>query len=76
MIGILFSDTSCVIDLSSGSPPTEFQNIRKSGTSPLENNLAYVDTVDPVTHSTERAVTGDVIEKHHLRTNIGLLVDS
>ena len=39
-------------------------------------NLAYVDTVDPVTHSTERSVTGDVIEKHHLRTNIGLLVDS
>ena len=36
MIGILFSDTSCVIDLSSGSPQTEFQNIRKSVTTPLE----------------------------------------
>ena len=76
MIGILFSDTSCVIDLSSGSPQTEFQNIRKKWDFSLGVNLAYVDTVDPVTHSTERAVTGDVIEKHHLRTNIVFLVDS
>ena len=76
MIGILFSDTSCVIDLSSGSPQTEFKKHQKKCDFSLGVNLAYVDTVDPVTHSTERSVTGDVIEKHHLRTNIGLSVDS
>ena len=76
MIGILFSDTSCVIDLVIGFSTNRISKHQKKCDFSLGVNLAYVDTVDPVTHSTERAVTGDVIEKHHLRTNIGFLVDS
>ena len=76
MIGILFSDTSCVIDLVIGFSTNRISKHQKKWDFSLGVNLAYVDTVDPVTHSTERAVTGDVIEKHHLRTNISLLVDS
>ena len=33
--------------------------------------VTYINTVDPVTNGTERTVTGDVIEQHHLVTKIG-----